>query len=393
MWATIPSMRQPTYPSFTLDEYRTRIDSLRRLMAARDMDALVLHTPENICYVSGYQTPGYYWYMALIVPLERDPVLIPPPHEESLVHAYSWVEDYRLFRDTTDWAAATRDTLASLGLTNAHIGLEHSSWFLTAKVARELEAIMRSATFSDGSGLVEEGRMVKSPAEIACIRRAAKAAEAGMSAGIEACRAGATEAEVAVAAHRAQILAGSEYTGLPMFITSGERSLMVHATWSDRRLRGGDVVFLEVPGSINRYHAALSRCACIGEPPDLLLRASEVNSDALRQAKAAIRPGVPACDVFEAARARIDGANIGYKQGRRVAYSLGIAFPPGWDEGHIISINVNETRPLRPGMVFHLITTMRLQAFGAIGCSDTVLATDAGCETLTPNIGLTPHSR
>jgi Xaa-Pro dipeptidase len=386
-------MRQPTYPSFTLDEYRARLSALRKRMAAHGLDALVLHTPENICYISGYQTPGYYWYMALIVPLEREPVLIPPPHEESLVRAYSWVDDYRLFRDTTDWAAATRDTLESLGLGKARIGLEHKSWFLTADIYLRLKALMPGALFSDGSGLVEEGRMVKSPAEIACIRRAAKAAEAGMAAGIEACRAGATEAEVAVAAHSAQIRAGSEYTGLPMFISSGERSLMVHSTWSDRRMRKGDVVFLEVPGSVNRYHAALSRCAFIGNPPDLLLRASEVNTDALRLAKAAIRPGVPARDVFEAARARIDGANIGYKQGRRVAYGLGIAFPPGWDEGHIISININETRPLQPGMVFHLITTMRLQGLGAIGCSDTVLVTEAGCETLTAGVGLPPHVR
>jgi Xaa-Pro dipeptidase len=214
-----------------------------------------------------------------------------------------------------------------------------------------------------------------------------------MRAGIEACRAGATEAEVAVAAHSAQILAGSEYTGLPMFITSGLRSLLVHATWSQKKIERGEVVFLEIPGSINRYHAALTRCVCIGDPPDLLLRAIEVNTDALRQAKAALRPGVRACDVFEVARARIDGADIGYRQGRRVAYAIGTAFPPGWDEGHIISINVNETRPLLAGMVFHLITTMRLQGLGAIGCSDTVLVTPDGCETLTSGVEHKVHVR
>jgi Xaa-Pro dipeptidase len=386
-------MRTPTHLYFPLEEFRARLDGVRARMRALGLDAIVLHTPENLHYLTGYQTPGYYWYMALIVPLESDPVLIPPPHEESLVRAYSWVEDYRLFRDTADWSGATRDTLDSLGLSRAAIGLEYGSWFLTARVARALEETMPAARFQDCTGLVEEGRMIKSAREIAYIRQAATAAQAGMKAGLVACRDGASEAEVAVEAHRAQILAGSEYTGLPMFITSGERSLLVHATWSDRRMRQGEVVFLEVPGSINRYHAAMTRCAFIGNPTDLLTRAFAVNSAALAEAKAAIRPGVRANDVFEVARARIDGAGIGYKQGRRVAYGLGTAFPPGWDEGHIVSINVNETRPLQAGMVFHLITTMRLQSFGAIGCSDTVLVTQDGCETLTSGVPQQVHIR
>jgi Xaa-Pro dipeptidase len=102
--------------------------------------------------------------------------------------------------------------------------------------------------------------------------------------------------------------------------------------------------------------------------------------------KAVIKPGVPASEAFEAARERIDSANIGYRQGRRVAYSIGIAFPPGWDEGHIISINENEYRPFQPGMTFHVITTMRIPGLGAIGCSDTVLVTADGCETLTSGV-------
>ncbi|MEE8046856.1 MAG: hypothetical protein V3T49_08450, partial [Dehalococcoidia bacterium] len=49
----------------------------------------------------------------------------------------------------------------------------------------------------------------------------------------------------------------------------------------------------------------------------------------------------------------------------------------------IFSINIDEQRPLQAGMVFHLITTMRLKGVGAIGSSDTVLVTEADLETLT----------
>jgi Xaa-Pro dipeptidase len=162
--------------------------------------------------------------------------------------------------------------------------------------------------------------------------------------------------------------------------------MQVHSTWSDRVIENNEVVFFEVPGVVNRYHSALTRAAFVGDPPDLLLRGSEVNRDALRLAKERIRPGVTASEAFEAARQRIDDADVPYVQGRRIAYGIGTAFPPGWDEGNIFSINANEQRAFHRGMTFHVITTMRLPGIGAIGCSDTVLVTDDGCETLTDGV-------
>lgn len=379
-------MRTPTYLFFSLDEYRQRLDGVRRRMQGRGFDAAVITTPENIYYLSGYQTPGYYWYMALIVPLERDPVLIPPPHEESLVPAYSVFGDYRTYRDNADWMAVTASVLVDLGLERKRIGYEANSWFLRIAEYERLKAAMSGATFVDCFGLVEEGRMIKSPSEIGYIRQAATAAVAGMRAGIDAAQVGVTENDVATAVVEGQLKHGSEYTGLPPFINSGPRTMLVHVTWSGRRIESNEPVFLEVPGCIHRYHAAMTRSVWLGDPPDLLGRASETNTDALRLAKDSIRPGVPVEQAFRVARDRIAAGNVGYRQGRRVAYAIGIGFPPRWDEGHIISINDGEKRTFQPGMTFHLITTMRIAGLGAAGCSDTVLVTRNGCETLTAGV-------
>jgi len=379
-------MRKPDYQFFSLDEYRHRLDALRSRMACKGVDAMLIHTPENIYYISGYQTPGYYYYLALVVPLDREPILVPPPHEESQVAAHSWLEEYRLYDDTASGIEATQDVLRELGLAGGKIGLENDSWFLTSRDYVDLVSGLPEAGFVDCSGLVEQGRMIKSATEIEYVSHAAKASEAGMRAGIEAAQVGATEAEVMAEISRAQTLTGSEYTALPTFVTSGLRSLVVHATWSPKKLVAGEVVFLEVPGCVNRYHAAMSRAIFPGDPPALLARAAETSTDALATAKAAIRPGVRISAAFEAARDRIGAARIGYDQTRRIAYSIGIAFPPGWGEGHIVSINASERRPFEAGMTFHVITTIRLQGLGAVGCSDTVLVTGDGCETLTGGI-------
>jgi hypothetical protein len=63
---------------------------------------------------------------------------------------------------------------------------------------------------------------------------------------------------------------------------------------------------------------------------NMVSTASEVASKVLANAKFLMRAGAPAHEVLEAGRSVIDDANIGYKQGRRVAYGIGIALPPGW---------------------------------------------------------------
>jgi Xaa-Pro dipeptidase len=376
-------MKLPAVQLFSAKEYADRLRALQQRITARKLDVLLVHKPENIFYISGYQTPGYYWHQALIVPAGREPVFIPPPHEASLVPQFCWVEDVRLFPDTSDWAEVIANTLTDIGFGSGRIGLEAKSWFLTADLRDRIAARLPGATVSDGSGLVEAGRMIKSPRELDYMRQAARCSEAGMKAGIAAVRAGATELEVAAAAHTALDLAGSEYSGLPAFITSGPRSMLVHATWSPRVVQKSELVFLEIPGVVNRYHAAHTRSVFTGEPPDLLLRADETGRAALQAAKAAMRPGTAGRDVFQAGKRVIDEADIGYKQGRRLAYGIGIAFPPGWDEGDIFSLNSDEPRQLQAGMTFHVIATMRLQELGAVGCSDTVLVTGKGAETLT----------
>ena len=376
-------MRPPAVQLFPASEYADRLAGVRARMQQRGIDMLLVHTPENIFYLSGYQTPGYYWHMALAVPLEGEPVFIPPPHEASLIEQYCWVEDVRLFPDTSDPVEATVATLKDRNLSKGRIGVETRSWFLTSNYHSRLAGMLTEAKVSDGSGIVDAGRLIKSSGEIEYMRQAARHSEAGMQAGIDAAAAGETELDVAAAVHTALDLAGSEYSGLPAFITSGPRSQLVHATWSRREIQPSEPVFLEIPGVVNRYHAAHSRSVFTGRPTDQLIKADETNRAALATAKVAMRPGVPAREVFRAARRVIDDADVGYRQGRRIAYGIGIAFPPGWDEGHIFSINSDELRPLEEGMTFHLITTMRIQGLGAIGCSDTVLVTATGVETLT----------
>ncbi len=384
-------MRTPTYQYFSLDEYQERLDALRQRMEKRGADVLLVTSPENLYYLSGYQTPGYYWYQTLLVPLERDPVFIVRLNEDSNVGPLSWVEDSRPYEDHDDWIAHTRDTLADIGLDKKRIGLDYDSFFLRTRDEKRLTAALPSAAFVDGAGLVEQGRVVKSAREIEYIRHAAKAAEAGLRAGIEACRAGVTENDVAAEAHQAQIRAGSEYTGLPIFIRTGARDAQTHATWYRTVLEPGDSVTMEMPACINRYHAALYGQVYLGDPPAELLRGMEIGNEIMRKAKEAIRPGVPAGEIHNLVQDNLEEAmGSASRRNSRTAYSIGIAFAPDWGEGHILSMMQGEERLLEAGMTFHLLAGhVVLPGLGRVKrscCSDTILVTEDGCETLTGGV-------
>lgn len=377
-------MRKPTYQFFSLEEYEQRLKALRSRMEQKGVDVMLINTPENLYYMTGYQTPGYYWYQTLIVPLDQEPVIITRLNESSNVEPLTWVEDSRPYEDTDDWIEKTRDALASLGLIDKTIGIEHKSWFITIDDYQRLKVMLSDADFVDCSGLVEQGRVIKSPQEIEYIRHASRAAVAGMKAGIEAAVVGATENEVAAEVHKAQILEGSEYTGLPLFVAAGTRSLMEHATWYRKPIAPNEVVAMEIPGCINRYHSAFFRTVCLGEPPETAQRVMEAVTDSLQKAKSFIKPGVKAGDVFEVVREHVESANVGYKMDRRAAYSIGIAFAPDWGEGHILSFFRGDQRILRAGMTFHLIGAgVRIPGVGKVECTDSILITPGGCETLT----------
>ncbi|MCC7024511.1 MAG: aminopeptidase P family N-terminal domain-containing protein, partial [Thermomicrobiales bacterium] len=76
---------------FSLAEYQERLTKLRASMQERGVEVLLSFTPENIYYLSGYQTPGYYTYQCVIVPLEGDPVMFTRYLEETNVRGLSWI--------------------------------------------------------------------------------------------------------------------------------------------------------------------------------------------------------------------------------------------------------------------------------------------------------------
>ena len=169
------------------------------------------------------------------------------------------------------------------------------------------------------------------------MEKAAAANDAGMRAGLDATRAGASENDVAAAIMNAAIKAGSEYLGMDPFVTSGPRSGVPHTTWRRRKIEPGDLVALETCACYNRYHAALFRTVAVGKIPQLAARhVQDLRWKGSTAAIEKLKPGNTCADVHNACQAVIDrhGFTGGYR--KRTGYSIGISFAPDWGEGNIL---------------------------------------------------------
>jgi Xaa-Pro dipeptidase len=374
-------MREHSGLVFSLDEYQRRLRELRQRMSRQRLDVLLVTTPENTCYLTGYESPGHFRFQGLLVPLSGDPVMIPRQLEDSGVEALSWVEIRRPYQDDDDPMQVIAQTLTEFGWQAARIGYEKDCWFFTAAQQERLFAAADTASFVDASGMVEAGRVVKSDAEIALMRETARFTEASMRAGVDAVAAGTTENEIAAAMHHALIMAGSEWPAIAPFVASGHRGAIGHATWSGRVLQPGDVVMLEVAGCRSRYHTALMRSGVVGSPSEEVQRAAEIVHQAFDAMLDVIQPGIPASKPDSVAREII--AASGSVQVSRSAYSMGIALSPDWGEGHIISMQQGDEQLLRENMTFHVLPWVQIAGQGGISFSETIRITADGCELLT----------
>lgn len=367
--------------TFSLEEYQRRLNALRERMAQRQIDVVMINDPSNLLYLTGYQTTGYSYFQALVVPLEKEPFMVTRLLEETNITHRTWVEHSRPYTDTGDAIETLRQAFVEFGLQKARVAYEKSCEFLTWQFQKRLEASLLQAKLVDCSGIVEEERVCKSDEEIQLMKDAARATEAGMQAGIDAAEPGVTENDIAAEVHHAMFKAGGEYPAVSPYITSGPRTLIGHATWEGRTVQDDECVFLEMAGCLRRYHTAMMRTIFLGNPPETMYIAEECVKRAIDTVMKEVHPGMMVSDMDYIARSIVEECHAG-RLITRSGYSIGIAFAPSWDEGHILSLKPGETTLLKENMTFHLIPWLYgVEDKHVLALSETIRITQNGAES------------
>lgn len=370
---------------FSAEEFAARKAGVLAAMAARGLDGLLLFDPASHYWLTGYDTFGYCFFQCLVVGGDGDLALLTRSADLRQARHTSLIEDVRVWVDRAgaNPADGLRDLLRDQGLAGKRLGAEFQSHGLTHANGRMLEAVLTGfSALEDASDLVPPLRLIKSPAEIACIRRAAALADAALDAGVQEARPGADEGRILAAMQGAVFAGGGDYPGNPFIIGSGRDALLCRTKSGRRQLDPDDQLTLEFAGVFRHYHVCLMRTLVVGAPTDRQYAMFEATREALLAAEAELRPGQTMGEVYAAQARVLDTHGMAAHRLNACGYSLGAVFAPSWMDWPMFYAGNPIT--IASGMVFFLhMILMDSHSATAMTLGRTSLVTETGAASLS----------
>jgi len=371
---------------FSRAEYERRFENAQALMKEAGLDGLLLTTPAEFTYFAGFLTrfwesPARPWY--LVLPASGAPVAVIPGIGEALM-ARGWVQDIRTWSSpdlVDDGISLLADTLVELGA--KRLGLPSGNETHVRAPLSDFEALkarLPKAVFGDDAGIVRRLRMVKSAAEIAAIRAACHTGERAFA------RVGEIASEgtpLDMVFRRFQMLCLEEGADWVPYLAGaagpdGVADVISPATTAP--LAKGDVLMLDTGLVKAGYFCDFDRNFSVGAPSDLAANAHAGAVEAALAGFDATRPGVRACDVFEAMDAVCTGGAGGVSAGR-MGHGLGLQLTE-WP-----SLMAQDETILEAGMVLTLEPVVETRDGFMIVHEENILITETGAEWLTQPIG------
>ncbi len=370
---------------FAPEELAQRRQKTVDAMIAQGLDGLLMFRQESMYYLTGFDTFGYVFFQCLYLGVDGTLTLLTRAPDLRQAQYTSMIEDIRVWRDAADADPARTDLkpiLEEHGCKGGRLGVEWEAYGLTGRNAMRLAAALGGfCELTDASELVTRLRAVKSPAELACVRKAAALADATLEEAARLAKPGAFEGDILAAMQGAVFKGDGDYPGNEFIIGSGPAARLARYQSGRRTLSGDDTLTIEFAGVYRHYHSALYRTIKVGKANPKHEAMHKIAREMLGAGMEALRPGRPVGDVYDAfERVILAGGytpdNFAY------GYALGTTFSPNWmDWPMLFSGN-----PViaEPGMVFFQHPGVRDPASGESAVvGETVLVTEDGVERLS----------
>jgi Xaa-Pro aminopeptidase len=366
-----------SHPHFTPEEFHGRVARLHERLRMAKVDVALFEELESMAWLTGYGNSENRW-RCVSIPLEGEPFFVIRALDAGPCRAHIWFDDVITFKDWEDPVKALADALGARGLAKARIGVNLGSYCLPPKRFEAIKAALPGASFVDLGALVDELRLLKSPAEIGLLRRASAVADEALRRAAAECVRGGSQRAAAKAAMTAFVDLGAD-PDRPGPISRARGWDFLHAHLEDGTLSDGDVVHLEIVPRVGGYSARVMRCATIGTPPADLMRAAERLAALQKRQIAALKPGAVAEDVDAILRDGLVTSGLRTSVDNITGYTLGYyshATPRTSDFTRIFC--PGQRWRVEPNMVFHMYVSA-----GGASFSETVLITESGPEQLT----------
>jgi Xaa-Pro dipeptidase len=370
---------------FEKTEFDARRDRLIIEMAERKLDAILLFAQESMYWLTGYDTFGFCFFQCFVlksdgtmVLLTRSADLRQARHTSTLDNIVVWAD-----REGANPAADLRNLLNDLDLLGGQIGVEYDTHGLTARNGQLLDEQLKTfGKIVDASGIVGRLRLLKSPAEIRKVEKAAALADAALDAALPLIRQGGDEGEILAAMQGAIFAGGGDYPANEFIIGSGADALLCRYKAGRRKLTKNDQLTLEWAGVFHHYHAAMMRTIIVGKPTKRHQELFEAARDALVAVEKAMVPGNTFGDVFDAHSRVMETHGLTRHRLNACGYSLGARFTPSWMDTPMFYSGNPE--PIAPDMtLFAHMIIMDSDSETAMTLGRTYLTTEAQAKALS----------
>ena len=377
-------------PPFMKSEYDDRLARVRRAMAARGLDALVIGDPANINWLTGYDAWSFYTPQMMLVDMHDGPFWMGREMDAGAAKFTSYLTEAQIVaypeplvqRTDTHPSAFLADWICDHGFAAAHIGYESDVYYLSPRALSVLQAGLPDATWHDADLLVNWVRLVKSDAEISMMQMAAKIAERAMQTAWDGARPGVRQCDLMADIVAAQIRGTDDYggdlTAVHPLILAGEAAATAHPMWTDAVLEDGQTIAFELGGCRKRYNVGLARTIHIGTPPQKLQDTAKAVEEGMQAVMDSLHAGAITGDVHAAWQRVLD--RYGLEKKSRIGYSIGVAYAPDWGE-HTLSFRPQETVVVPENAVVHIILGMWMAGWG-MELSETLHVQKGGCQRL-----------
>lgn len=344
---------------FSKNEYGLRYKRACSLMEENEVDALLITGEENYTYFSGHQTLApndtYSRPMLLLLPRERDPVIISPSIYAEPISRISWIRDVR---NHNQMGAAPMELLENvlreLGLNASRIAMELGHDLRLGMPVNDflrMREKVAKAEFVDGTDIIWKLRMLKSPEEIECVRQSCHITSAAYEKFFRDVRESMSELEAASLIRTYMMEKGAEIPRIYAFASGPDMVSPRDAT--NRILSKGDFVWFDGGCTYKGYWSDFSRGGVIGSATETQRKTYELVHQITMRCVDMVKPGIRPEEIvsFCANEFRKAGLCLGTSVGR-IGHGVGlkVSEPPSIANYDKTAIETGMVLALEPGI-------------------------------------------
>jgi Xaa-Pro aminopeptidase len=349
---------------------KQRLGYIRSLLETEGIDGLLLSSEPNVSYAAGFRAPDSYGLLAA--------------NSIILITDFRYAADFKrfarppvairqyqgsLFETITRFMV--KEKMKKVGFEARHLTFAECE-LLNQKLGKKITLVPLQKT-------LEPLREIKDAEEIACIQKALVIAEKTLAFAKARIKPGRSEAHLAADMERFVRLHGACSMAFDTIVASGPNSSYPHARLTDRLMKEGDPVVVDMGVELNGYKCDLTRTFFLGKINPVVLKAARVVRRAQELAIRHIKPGVVIRSIDAVARHYIARQGFGKNFGHALGHGVGL------EVHESPSINKKNERRLEPGMVFTIEPGIYLPGRFGIRMEEMVLVTQCGVEVLSGN--------